>query len=766
MSQEAVLVEIASTIRREKIKLVGITATDIFDTLFLARFLREFCPDVRLFVLDSDLLLIRATQDIPLDGTLVVTNYPLIPTSQPWSSSVSEATKCPAGRKGVLNPASRLLFPNRTAEATYNAFSALANNLGCMRDYSESQPPLWVAVVGHDGFWPVAFLVPTDRQKGEIDFVRSLNQIRFRPEQPSRGYLLLCGLLILISSFHIWGLWAARQKKLRTLAWIVEYFRLESRGDGSVPTAFFFVAASLILATIDYIAFLPVWRAFFHVHWEPRLWFISGFVISLLATSALIIAALWIRYRFIPTGTKPEGKFVWLTWLAFLTFYAAWLWFVLPYRNESYLFWYRSFDLAGGTSPVLPPLFLLVALYFWCWTNLRRLHFWETRHPLLPSKALDYRFDCGFHELETGITDGLGATNFHSMLALIFAAAFASPFILRPQEYIAGVEPFSIGFNAYDCLYISTLILLYAFIASSWIRFLYVWSMLQSMLRRLERQPLRHAFDRLPKKDYSWSPIWHSGGTRRTYVALTRSLECLRSINAHPPQGLPALAVYVRVLEASLHRLLSAKSQNALELAQRSLHCQHVLRAASKYLLNELLVPHWANSVVTGSPARNREIIKTNEYDVCCFKQLLNEPLEQADIICAAEEFVALRFVALIRYVSLQLRNELSFVSAAFILSLISLRAYPFIGHHTIGLALTIIFMILGSGVVTVFAQMDKNAILSRIADTEPGKLDKEFYLRLLSYGALPLLTVLASQFPAIGRFVFSWVQPAVEAIH
>jgi hypothetical protein len=38
--------------------------------------------------------------------------------------------------------------------------------------------------------------------------------------------------------------------------------------------------------------------------------------------------------------------------------------------------------------------------------------------------------------------------------------------------------------------------------------------------------------------------------------------------------------------------------------------------------------------------------------------------------------------------------------------------------------------------------------------------------VRLVSYGALPLLTVLASQFPAIGRFLFSWVQPAIEALH
>jgi len=64
------------------------------------------------------------------------------------------------------------------------------------------------------------------------------------------------------------------------------------------------------------------------------------------------------------------------------------------------------------------------------------------------------------------------------------------------------------------------------------------------------------------------------------------------------------------------------------------------------------------------------------------------------------------------------------------------------------------------------FAQMDKDAILSRLSDTDPGKLARALYMRLLSYGALKLLTVLGSQFPAIGSFLFSWVQPAIETLH
>jgi hypothetical protein len=34
------------------------------------------------------------------------------------------------------------------------------------------------------------------------------------------------------------------------------------------------------------------------------------------------------------------------------------------------------------------------------------------------------------------------------------------------------------------------------------------------------------------------------------------------------------------------------------------------------------------------------------------------------------------------------------------------------------------------------------------------------------SYGALPLLALLASQFPSVGRLLFSWLEPALSALH
>jgi hypothetical protein len=62
------------------------------------------------------------------------------------------------------------------------------------------------------------------------------------------------------------------------------------------------------------------------------------------------------------------------------------------------------------------------------------------------------------------------------------------------------------------------------------------------------------------------------------------------------------------------------------------------------------------------------------------------------DQIILAEEFVVLRYLTLIRYASLQLRNLLAFVMAGFILGVFALRSYPFLASRAIGWTLTLIF--------------------------------------------------------------------------
>jgi hypothetical protein len=130
-----------------------------------------------------------------------------------------------------------------------------------------------------------------------------------------------------------------------------------------------------------------------------------------------------------------------------------------------------------------------------------------------------------------------------------------------------------------------------------------------------------------------------------------------------------------------------------------------------------------------------------------------------------SEEFIALRLLLFVRYVLRQLRNWLGFIVAGFVVSVISMNSYPFQAHRWIGLASLMTLIAIGTGVAFVFAEMDRDAILSRLSNTKANELGPTFFLRVARFGALPLLTVLSAQFPVINHTLFFWIKPAFEAL-
>jgi hypothetical protein len=109
LSQQSILLAIADIIRQENIKYIGISATDIFDILFLSKFLKASAPNTRIFLLDADLLMVKASDEgRELNGTLAVTTYPLISRNADWTE--------PSHRQ--LSPD---VFPSRMSQGIYNA---------------------------------------------------------------------------------------------------------------------------------------------------------------------------------------------------------------------------------------------------------------------------------------------------------------------------------------------------------------------------------------------------------------------------------------------------------------------------------------------------------------------------------------------------------------------------------------------------------------------------------------------------------------------
>ena len=105
------------------------------------------------------------------------------------------------------------------------------------------------------------------------------------------------------------------------------------------------------------------------------------------------------------------------------------------------------------------------------------------------------------------------------------------------------------------------------------------------------------------------------------------------------------------------------------------------------------------------------------------------------------------------------------FLGLSFSLVLISLNLYSFEPHQTLLWSFTALFVIIGAVIMRVLMQVHRDHILSRITDTKPNEVGWEFYLRMISVGAVPLLTLLATHFPSIGRGLLSLFQPGLEAL-
>jgi len=193
--------------------------------------------------------------------------------------------------------------------------------------------------------------------------------------------------------------------------------------------------------------------------------------------------------------------------------------------------------------------------------------------------------------------------------------------------------------------------------------------------------------------------------------------------------------------------------------------------AFSRLLLAHVCIPFWKEErtgFVEG--ADNEEIpLKARRWrmegtlpNIPGQLHLVPEPADSAGVILA-EEFLAIRYVALIRAVLANLRYLMLFVSTSFVLTIIAWNSYPFQPRQQVDRIFTALLFLLGSGIIWVFAQMYRNPILSRITETRPNELGAEFYMRVLGFGALPVLTWLAYQFPAVGSMIYRLVQPALS---
>ena len=80
---------------RERYSVVLLSASDVMDEIFVARYLAQHAPDLTVVISDADELFLREGQDMSLQNTYTVSVWPLMERNISWTSSSPRDVQVP-----------------------------------------------------------------------------------------------------------------------------------------------------------------------------------------------------------------------------------------------------------------------------------------------------------------------------------------------------------------------------------------------------------------------------------------------------------------------------------------------------------------------------------------------------------------------------------------------------------------------------------------------------------------------------------------------
>lgn len=761
VSAEAQLQFISEHLHDDPARMALVVATDVLDTLFVAKFLKLSAANTRQVFLDSDLLLGRSGDYPSLAGSLEVSSYPQLTARTQWLPDSNKLTSSSSEwEEGIY----------RAARASFQGAPDL-HPLGA----NAPDPPLWLTVLGQSQAWPVAVLndpPPGDSPTSRDPFLPSpgaaVTSIGLPP--PTRLWKGLFSLGLLLSLIYLGVFLYAQSPRRSPFAAFAgsskTYDRswsdlwLKPHEPAPFARAFYILCLTLALAA----AWLTLTAGIVGYRFDATADSAPGAVAALIPSVLLVCLALWLSYRMLtfPTTKAPRIEvlpgwhFVGLmivAWLLFAGFlFSQFLLLTARGYFKSFFYSYRSIELGSGVSPALPLLFVFLAFACWSMVHLQRRIFAEERYQLLPRNLSTSQIAASIQDLSRQLEENLECT-----FPRPYKGTFPASLLLLGSAYgIASRHFQSLEGRAYDVYYSAAVAMLVALLFLSTWRFWYCWRQLLLLLEQLALHPIRWALSELPV-EYSWSPIWQNSPRKRVYVQLTRTVECLRNWRRLEHRVATFEENNVEGAAAALLQCVAARKRAEPELYD---FLQYSLRSLAESSAEELNSSTW----LEGSSETLLKQAKDSEQGT------LHWPFRQGEKeqrVTLMQEFVALRFVSFIRYAMLQLRNLLTFIMLGFVLLTLSLGCYPFSSPSLLAWTLVGCLVVTGFPIVLAFLEMGRDATLSWISKTKAGEVEtRPFLLRVTAFGILPLVSVVAAHFPSIGQYVFSWLQPVIKAIH
>jgi hypothetical protein len=771
LSQETALSTLSITLKARNIKALGILATDPMDVAFLIHSIKQSSPDVRLFLRNPDLLYLRTPDVASLNGTLLVSNTPLIPQNQFWSSPQD------ADQNRLIT------FPSASQESQYNAFVLLLEKAGLAPPSKKKMKllewgwpsgksadaeaslmggtsrPLWLATIGTATNYPVKIL----NSEGVDESRLALHSLDLG--KPQFAPLLLWASIALLGILHAFGL---RYKDAVPSALKPDFDLTDENS-----------AVTLVRRSCHLVAILTITLAqlilgsSYLFFWSSDVWYkLAALAVALVTLGLLGVVGLQVRtlclvqlqqkrlavpyegtkiidIANVIRGTVIAGSIIVLAGM-------AWLLMTMPSHFENAFFHFRNLNLASGVAVALPIASVLLVIYCGLWAYLRRVAYWERQYVEMFDLSLDpvIRGDlsaegAAIGKCLIGRFDDEGWWVSFWLTLVLFVLTF------RPWRTLDIIEPLEVW-----CFLFFFFVLALVIVWLNCFRFLNIWVHLRNILEHLEKLPIRTAFCRLPRQKSS--PILQWGESRSALLPLV--LDRLRALKKEY-----GTQQNVRLLEDFEAKVIALTKHGVVETAivERKVvggPPRRILRTFS--ISRKELVQGARDEMTTVIDTLSGWLLKEYWSRGSSGTKEGQEPKPVDLKFVLAEDIVALPFYAYIHRVIGELRNILFFLGIAVSLLFAALHTYAFRADQAIDWWFFGLFAFLGGGIALIIAQMERNALLSRLTNTTPGELGAGFYLELLKYGAIPFLTIVGSQVPSVSNLVLKWIQPALQALH
>jgi hypothetical protein len=750
LSQNARLERAVEIIRRDQILAVEIVATNVLDALFVARVLAQRSPDTRIILPFTSLLFAEAARTEGLRNVLALSSYPMF-----------------GGRKWWDQTLPLLTYQDNDSEGVYNAMALLLAKIEGFRgpsvakvdDYwwdEQWHPPVWLLTLDRQGFLPIrAWTHDLKKEAAERWWQPVLYHGDREPQTrlPERcspiwtfsaGLVGCAGLGAVIFSLALWKgnpRWDGRFLPCRI-------------NDKDCCRLLYLFNFFLALAAMEAVLCLPWWR----LHKIAAAdWGLAGS--GFLALFALLIAVRWL-YDELPNRKKiGYGIAVIISSLSAWggALYFWWRASSTEQDSAGLFFCLRAVELRIGSSPALPILASFFALALYCYVHLHRIYLAACQEPTVVqglTTALQSRLDEAQKSLSDHFGSPFGLVKWKEWACFgcgcIVVALLG--FSFDPYSHIAGVDgaPFNLLLVPLQCLLVIAML-------HSCIQISRMWFDLKSFLTCLGVLPLATSFIARDKVR-SNRPIWVQNLNLQSLSTLVRGPLVLHDI--------ALMDVDIRRMYESyadkVRNLIAGSAATRSELLTENKLAHDKNSEITTKLFHDIIRPRWLTSPLVGKLVTGNHNEDGYETEPVGRVGIPGDPDKISDL---SQTFMALHFTPFLLYSVRQIQNLVWFLLLGFVALVLSMNADSPQSPQLISRFLLAFFAVIAVVLWRCLAGIERDPIISRIEGTQPGKLNGEFYLKLLGYGALPVLGLLASMFPSIANFLFSWVEPTFTAM-